>query len=456
MNISRTLVFFSLFAPTSLLGCIDVGSRPDPEPAETDVVVVEDVAEVEIDPCEAAENRSYRCRPLPFEEVQICKERADGSYIWDTVDFCSDSEGCLESPLNDYPMCASRYQCFDVVQNLVSCDSAPELQSSASDRNDCRAAVQRLAIDDSYRDLYDCYYAQKCEDASDVFGCVITFCPDVLETCYHHGSVDEGVDRVAEADVMEEPTVPSGPDASGTSEPSLDALTNAGKEEDTQMSESALDTSGEEGGDPVPPGQSSPICVEVWKCVADCGQSCQETCNPGEGPVVDDYSSMICVQECKETCPDACTSGYSYHEELSFTAGMMCISDYCEGIGAEEIQACMWQSCPVVYSHCLKEQCASVSDPEDGACEQTFECMLAATSDDISDVVHCAQSTNAKTFEGASDLLACIGTVTLPDAACPWSSDTTSWAKHVQNDAECIAAECATELLSCPVSSLSY
>ncbi len=418
-------------------GCVDVGTTPgvSPDGPEPDAVV---------EPCDASQTRMYRCSQLPSEEVQICKETSTGEFVWDTIDFCGDGEGCLENPLNDYPMCSPKYACFDVVQNLVSCDSAPNLQ--ASDRNDCRSAVQRLAIDDSYRDLYDCYYGNRCETSDDVFACVLTACPDILAVCYHGDpSRDEGT---AEAVTGTSMPAPSG-EGDGSKEREESGTPAVDERPDGEPSGGSENDPRTPGSDDRPdelapdPALLNPVCVDVWSCAANCGQECALSCGQGAAGALSEYERIICEQTCFPECKQSCCDGTSYEDMMSFLAGVNCIESSCSDVDAGEVQQCLWQSCPEVYSHCL------VAGEGAAECKDTFGCLLDATESDLDTLTNCSANATSEVFSDAMTLMTCVGEVTLPNAACEWIEG--SWAEHVQANAACIVEACAAEAEACPL-----
>ena len=443
----RPLMFSVLFVSFLVTGCIDVGTNPGPT-AEADTSEPEPTAET----CEADQNLAYRCSELPDEEVQICKETASGTYVWDTIDFCDEGEGCLENPLNTYPMCSPKYACFDVVQNLVSCDSAPELAGSASDRNDCRSAVQRLAIDDSYKELYDCYYGNRCEESSDVFSCLITTCPETLATCYH--SADDVEVESTPGGTPDPNVTDSGSGTAGGEEEGSDAemqrasmpeedAAGVDAQEDEATPPDTTENPPDDRGGKVDGELVDPMCVDVWTCVASCGETCRKSCQGEDNGPVTDYDSETCQQACFPECRADCCADTSLEDTLSFVAGVNCIESSCSDVDSGEVQSCLWQQCPHVFSHCF------IGGEGEASCKDTFSCLLTATENNMTDLTMCNANAQGDIFMSAMALMTCVGQATLPGEACEWVDE--SWAQHVVKSAPCLAEACPAEYLACPI-----
>ena len=129
-----------------------------------------------------------------------------------------------------------------------------------------------------------------------------------------------------------------------------------------------------EGPPPSVDALVSPVCIDVWTCVGGCGESCEKTCN-ADGATALDYEAMVCDQSCRLSCKEECCGGASYAEHMSFLAGIQCIESACADVSSDEVQPCLWQNCPEVYSHCLQP----TGDDTVGECKATFGCMLDAT-----------------------------------------------------------------------------
>jgi hypothetical protein len=429
MNTRPLLFVVSLSLALSWVACVDVGTSPGP--------IVSDVQEPAVELCLEAQQQTYRCREKPLEEVQICKEASVGEFLWDTVDFCDAGQGCFESPLNIYPACSPMFDCFDMVYNLISCDSASELL--ASQRVDCIIGVERLAIDTSYTDVYDCYYDQGCDREQDVTACTIAKCGTLLAECVNRddSSVPPDDESFPGQSTLLEDDLELSEDASTESAPG-DADSDTPDGLDEQPDEVTSPTEPE-----VPPG----CPVGFIGCVSECMPQCVEGCASSEDGPLTDYSQGACRQACPLTCANDCEAQDPDMGKLEMLGIGNCVGSCLANQGLP-LQVCLLQQCPDEVQACVQS-----STTEENSCDEAFGCLLQGVSGVGSGtLLECNSITNAETLDSARELLVCVAQATAPTSTCEWPQGTDTWLEHVQADLECLRAACSAEFNACPVS----
>ncbi|MGB0590109.1 MAG: hypothetical protein ACPGU1_10560 [Myxococcota bacterium] len=426
MNARPLLFALSLFLLPSAGACVDVGTDPGPEPT------VPDIEEPTVEGCEEAEQQTYRCRDNE-EEVQICKEAAVGEFVWDTIDFCEEDQGCFASPLNAYPACMSKFDCYSVVYELISCDSAPQL--GAYDRIECRNGVERLALDDSYQDLYTCYYDFNCHETKNPTDCVMERCSDLLLACVEG---EAGPPRAGSEASSPEPSIPDegGADVSEeTEDPGV------GADASNDESVDAVSAENPPGALEVPEGCE----VDFITCVSGCVPTCLADCDSStEGPVTD-YAHGLCQQECPSSCVETCAAEEDHMGPMELL-GMGNCATQCANVSGMSIQACLLQQCPQAVAPCFQGTFGSSE-----VCSETVECLFQSVSaEPVTSTLECAAEATQDTLDQAVAVLACVSEATRAGEPCAWDASSLPWADHVAAEAACFAEACGPELYSCP------
>jgi hypothetical protein len=425
MNTRPIRSFLSLSLALCVGACVDVGVDPGP--------IVNDVQEPTIEVCLEDQQQTYRCREN-HEEVQICKEDTVGEFVWDTIDFCDEGQGCFEIPLNNYPTCISKFDCFTMVYNLISCDSASQLK--ASQRQECRVGVERLAIDSSYKDVYDCYYREGCDstDKLDPTQCVLDNCATLLTECVHPSQESPpDFEMSVQPDSDDESRNPLGP---GTQDASLSAESDSAAESDPSLPEL---------------GEIPAECpIDFITCVAGCVPDCMQTCESSEEGPIDSYTQGTCQQACPTECARECEEEDDTMELLDmFTTGK-CVAD-CSKIQGFGLQACLFQKCPDQITPCLQ-----AGSYDEGSCNDSFVCLLNAVSGHgIDATLACTSQANTGVLAQAIDVLTCVAQETSPAASCEWVQGYGTWFDHVLTESKCLANACSTSVDLCETSILS-